>query len=100
MCLFNKNAIMPPAGLSVKCMMDTWSLTFPEEWKFAGVHVHLPDQADVGHAVGRHGLGSMHNTRMLKLKLLNLAQDPERNSKKINILVCKSQIIISLDAHP
>lgn len=37
-------------------MMDTWSLTFPEERRFVRVHVLLRDQAEVGHSVGLHGL--------------------------------------------
>lgn len=38
------------------CMMDTRSLTFPQEWRFVVVHVLLWDQAEVGHFVGLHAL--------------------------------------------
>ena len=37
-------------------MMATRSLTFPEEWGLVRVHVHLRDQAEVGHVVALHGL--------------------------------------------
>ena len=36
--------------------MDTWSLTFPEEWRFVRVHEFLWQQAEVGHVVVLHGL--------------------------------------------
>lgn len=37
-------------------MIYTRSLTFPEERRLVRVHVYFRDQAEVGHAVGLHGL--------------------------------------------